>query len=56
MRAIIYVETEYPQELERRDTFAIQKVEEHGAASYSKDLEQEEPEGRQEQMELMMGG
>lgn len=56
MRAIIYVETEYPQELERRNTFATQKVEEHRAASYSKNLEQEEPEGQQEQMELMMGG
>lgn len=56
MRAIIYVETEYLQELERRNTFATQKVEEHRAASYSKNLEQEEPEGQQEQMELMMGG
>lgn len=56
MRAIIYVETEYSQELERRNTFATQKVEEHRAASYSKNLEQEEPEGQQEQMELMMGG
>lgn len=56
MRAIIYVESEYPQELERRNTFATQKVEEHEAASYSKELEQEEQEGQQEQMEFMMGG
>ena len=45
MRAIIYVETEYPQELERKNSFVEQKMEE----------QKTEPDTT-EQMELEMGG
>lgn len=45
MRAIIYVETEYPQELERKNSFAEQKMEEQKTELDSA-----------EQMELQMGG
>lgn len=46
MRAIIYVETEYPQELERKNSYAEQKTKEQVS---------EEPDSA-EQMELEMGG
>ena len=45
MRAIIYVETEYPQELERKNSFTEQKMEEQKTELDSA-----------EQMELQMGG
>ena len=45
MRAIIYVETEYPQELERKNSYVEQKMEEQKTESDSV-----------EQMELEMGG
>ncbi|WP_281713306.1 DUF3991 and toprim domain-containing protein [Anaerotignum lactatifermentans] len=45
MRTIIYVETEYPQELERKNSFAEQKMEEQKTELDSA-----------EQMELQMGG
>lgn len=45
MRAIIYVETEYPQELERKNSFTKQKMEEQKTELDSA-----------EQMELQMGG
>lgn len=45
MRAIVYVETEYPQELERRNSYVEQKTKE----------QKTEPDTT-EQMELDMGG
>lgn len=51
MRAIIYVETEYPQELERKNSYVEQKTKEQN----SKEQISEEPDSA-EQMELQMGG
>ena len=51
MRAIIYVETEYPQELERKNSYVEQKTKEQN----SEEQISEEPDSA-EQMELEMGG
>ena len=51
MRAIIYVETEYPQELERKNSYVEQKTKEQN----SEEQISEEPDST-EQMELEMGG
>lgn len=51
MRAIIYVETEYPQELERKNSFTEQKMKEQNL----QEQVSEEPDST-EQMELQMGG
>lgn len=51
MRAIIYVETEYPQELERKNSFVEQKMKEQNSEEQiSEELDSTE------QMELEMGG
>lgn len=51
MRTIIYVETEYPQELERKNSYVEQKTKEQN----SEEQISEEPDST-EQMELEMGG
>lgn len=51
MRVIIYVETEYPQELERKNSYVEQKTKEQN----SEEQISEEPDSA-EQMELEMGG
>lgn len=51
MRAIIYVETEYLQELERKNSFTEQKMKEQNL----QEQVSEEPDST-EQMELQMGG
>lgn len=56
MRAIIYVETEYPQELERKNSYVEQKTKEQNSKEQnSKEQISEEPDSA-EQMELQMGG
>ncbi len=51
MRAIVYVETEYPQELERKNSYVEQKTKEQN----SEEQISEETDST-EQMELQMGG
>lgn len=51
MRAIIYVETEYPQELERKNSYVEQKTKEQNL----QEQVSEEPDST-DQMELQMGG
>ena len=51
MRTIIYVETEYLQELERKNSYVEQKTKEQN----SEEQISEEPDST-EQMELEMGG